>query len=55
MTKLPISTEKNKVQPSTEPKPPLPSSTYSESIRMTGSRLANAVIKATRQGGSSEH
>lgn len=54
MTKLPISTEKNKVQPSTEPKPPLPSSAYAESIRMTGSRLANAVIKI-QQGGSSEH
>lgn len=35
--------------------PPQPSDTYVESVRMTPERLLNAVIKATRQGGSSEH
>ena len=55
MTKPPIASEKNTIQPNVESKPVPSSSAYAESIRMTGSRLANAVIKATRQGGSSEH
>ena len=33
---------------SAKPVPP----TYADSIRMTGERLANAVIKTTQQGGS---
>jgi len=55
MHKPNIPAEKNAVPSSAEPKPPSPSSAYAESIRMTGSRLANAVIKTTQQGGSSEH
>ena len=39
---------------STQSAKPAPSS-YPDSVRMTAERLANAVIKATRQGGSSEH
>ena len=31
------------------------SDTYAESVRMTPERILNAVIKTTRQGGSSEH
>ena len=42
--------EKNSAQPD-KPAPP----NYPDSVRMTAERLANAVIKATRQGGSSEH
>lgn len=53
MTKLPVSSEKNTIQPSSEPK--LPSSAYAESVRITPDRLLNAVIKNSRQGGSSEH
>lgn len=30
-------------------------STYPDSVRMTAERLANAAIKTTQQGGSSEH
>ena len=55
MDKSSSSTEKNIVQPSKEPKPSSPASEYAESVRMTPKRLLNAVIKATRQGGSSEH
>ena len=42
---------KNNSAQSDKPVPP----TYPDSVRMTGERLACAVIKATRQGGSSEH
>ena len=44
-------TLKNNSAQSDKPVPP----TYPDSVRMTGERLACAVIKATRQGGSSEH
>lgn len=54
MTKSPASVEKNKIQPP-EPKLPPSSSAYAESVRITPDRLFNAVIKNSRQGGSSEH
>ncbi len=40
--------------PQNSPPQPL-SNTYAESVRMTPERILNAVIKTTRQGGSSEH
>ncbi|HFG4512877.1 hypothetical protein U2E24_18065, partial [Acinetobacter baumannii] len=55
MDKPQVSINKNSVQPSAEPKPTSQSSTYVESVRMTPERILNAVIKTTRQGGSSEH
>ena len=54
MTNPPIISNPTVKDSPTNPDKPVPSS-YPESVRMTGSRLANAVIKATRQGGSSEH
>mgnify|MGYP003602484764 CR=1 FL=1 len=55
MTKPPIASEKNTIQPNVESKPVPSSSAYAESVRMTPERLLNAVIKTTQQGGSSEH
>lgn len=55
MTKLPASSEKNAVPSSAEPNRSAPSSAYADSVRMTPERLFNAVIKNSRQGGSSEH
>lgn len=52
MTKLPASSEKNTIQPSSESKLPPSSSAYAESVRITPDRLFNAVIKNSRQGGS---
>jgi hypothetical protein len=56
MTKPPIASEENTIQPNVESKPtPSSSSAYAESVRMTKQRLIDAVIKNSRQGGSSEH
>ena len=56
MTKPPIASEKNTIQPNMESKPTHSSSSaYAESVRMTKQRLIDAVIKNSRQGGSSEH
>lgn len=44
------------INPVPQNSPPQPlSNTYAESVRMTPERILNAVIKTTRQGGSSEH
>lgn len=57
MTKPPIASEENTIQPNVEskPTPSSSSSAYAESVRMTKQRLIDAVIKNSRQGGSSEH
>ena len=55
MTKPHIASEKNTIQPNVESKPVPSSSAYADSVRMTQERLFNAVIKNSRQGGSSEH
>lgn len=55
MDKPSNASEKNTIQPNVESKPVPSSSAYADSVRMTQERLFNAVIKNSRQGGSSEH
>ncbi len=55
MDKPSNASEKNTIQPNVESKPVPSSSAYAESVRMTKQRLIDAVIKNSRQGGSSEH